>query len=236
MQRYFAKSMDNDNFILEPSDLHHIKNVMRMKVNDQIEIVYNKIVYRCEIISLDPFAYKVISQDDSSNEMETEVVVAIGLVKEQKMDLILQKLTELGVSKIIPVKMERSIVKLDNEKFLKKKKRWETICKEASEQSFRNSILEISDVMTIKELVNVDASLKLVCSVKETEKMLNDYLHFNFKYDKIILVIGPEGGISSQEEKYLNDHGYNSVSLGKRVLRVETAAIYVGAVLSYIMR
>lgn len=129
--------------------------------------------------------------------------------------------------------MERSIVKLDESKFRKKKIRWEAICKEASEQSKRTSIPFITDVMTIKQLSKVESDYKLVASTKEKSKMLNSYLQNVENCAKIILVVGPEGGISDREETMLNENGFASISFGNLIFRVETAAIYAASVLNF---
>lgn len=231
MQRYFIKNKD---MLLEESDIRHIKKVMRMNINDKIEVVYNNKLHICEITSLEPFNIKVIEKLDEDKKTKIELTVAVALVKEQKMDLILQKLTELGVSRIIPVSMERSIVKLDKERFNKKKVRWESICKEASEQSKRTNILIIEDIKSIKDLTKEDADLKLVASTKEKEKLLNYYLQSIEDCAKIIMVIGPEGGISDKEEDILVSNGYNRVSFGNLIFRVETATIYVASIINYI--
>lgn len=231
MQRYFIKKKD---FSLEDTDIRHIKKVMRMNINDLIEVVYNNKLYICKITSLEPFNIKVIEKLDEDKKTKIELTVAVALVKEQKMDLILQKLTELGVSRIIPVSMERSIVKLDKERFNKKKVRWESICKEASEQSKRTNIPIIEDIKSIKDLTKEDADLKLVASTKEKEKLLNYYLQSIEDCAKIIMVIGPEGGISDKEEDILVSNGYNRVSFGNLIFRVETATIYVASIINYI--
>ena len=152
MQRYFVDNKDNNYMVLDKDDMHHVKNVMRMKPYDLIECVYKERVYVCKVISPDINKFEIVNELDENNEMSVEVTIAISLVKEKKMDLILQKLTELGVSRIIPVEMERSVVRLDSKKFKKKKERWEKICKEASEQSKRNKIPIIDDIKKIKEL------------------------------------------------------------------------------------
>lgn len=231
MQRYFIKNKD---MLLEESDIRHIKKVMRMSINDKIEVVYNNKLHICEITSLEPFNIKVIEKLDEDKKTKIELTVAVALVKEQKMDLILQKLTELGVSRIIPVSMERCIVKLDKERFNKKKVRWESICKEASEQSKRTNIPIIEDIKSIKDLTKEDADLKLVASTKEKEKLLNYYLQSIEDCAKIIMVIGPEGGISDKEEDILVSNGYNRVSFGNLIFRVETATIYVASIINYI--
>ena len=232
MQRYFSDKKIDNKIILNSDDIYHIKTVMRMKENDKVEIIYDKKLHICRLNN----NFELIVEDitEENNELDKEVIVALGLVKEQKMDLILQKLTELGVSKIIPVNMERSIVKLDNKKEEKKIERWNKICKEASEQSKRNNIPVVSNVINFKDLIKIEADLKLVCSVSEKDNLIYNYIEEN-NYNSILLVIGPEGGISQKEEEYLKENNFTLVSFGNLVLRVETACIYIASVLNYII-
>ena len=145
------------------------------------------------------------------------------------MDLVLQKSTELGVNKIIPLITERSIVKdIDEEKKLL---RWSKICKEASEQSKRNVIPMITKIKSIKEL-NIDG-VKLVCSTNEKTENIKMFLHSQNIYDKMTIVVGPEGGLSPKEEQQLNELGFKSVTLGNRIMRVETVPIFMLSVLNY---
>jgi len=232
MQRYFAKAYDN-NLVLEDSDIHHIKNVMRMRENDLIEVVYDNKLYICKIVSFEPFMINIEKKIEEENNIGMDVTIAVGLVKEQKMDLILQKLTELGVNRIIPVNMERSIVRLDDSRFKKKKERWISICKEASEQSKRTSIPVIEDIMNIKDLVDINSDIKLVASTKEKDKMFNYYLQKIENYAKIIIVIGPEGGLTEKEENYLYGNGFDRVSFGNLIFRVETACIYAASIFNF---
>lgn len=232
MQRYFAKDKKDNQIILNETDLHHIKNVMRMNIGDNILCVYDEKTYLCRIEDFNNHIL-IIKEIEENNELDIDIVIAIALVKEQKFDLILQKLTELGVSKIIPLNMERSIVKLDQERFKKKKIRWENICKEASEQSHRNKIPEITDIMSLKDLVKQEADMKFVCSVKEEKNKVGKYLQNKTKCATMLYVIGPEGGITDKEEEFLNEFGYTSISLGPRVMRVETAAIYVASIANF---
>ena len=196
-----------------------------------MEVIYDKKLYLCKIT--DNYEIEIINEIEENNELDIDITIAIGMVKEQKFDLILQKLTELGVKEIIPLIMERSIVKLDNSKINKKLERWNLICKEASEQSKRNIVPKVIAPMTIKELVKLDYDKKLICSVKQRENFINSYLQHKEKCVRIIVVIGPEGGVSNNEEQFLNENGFVSISLGSRVLRVETAAIYVASVINY---
>ena len=229
MQRYFSKG----NFKLEDSDLHHIKNVMRMNVGDNIEVVDNNKLYICNIDSIDPFSISVIRKVEVEDNNLYDLTIGVSLVNEQKIDLILQKLTELGVKKIIPLSTERSIVKLNEERFIKKKKRWESICKEASEQSKRIDIPVITNIMTFKDLVKEEYDYKLVASTKEKDKLLNSYLQNIKSCAKIIIVVGPEGGLSEKEEDFLVDNNYSRVSFGNLVFRVETACIYCASIFNF---
>ena len=232
MQRYFAKSKINDIFSLYEQDLHHIKNVMRNKIDDEIEVIYENIVYICRIKNIDPLSLEIIKTINEDRDLNIELSIAISLVNEQKMDLILQKLTELGVTNIIPIKTERSIVRLDDKKESKKIQRWQTICKEACEQSKRTKLPKVENIMSLSELSNVETNLKLICSLNDKTKPLREYLNDNI--ESIIFVIGPEGGFTEKEETFLIDRGYLPVSLGKRVMRVETATIYVASIINYI--
>lgn len=234
MQRYFVKSYENNIFNFEDSDIHHIKKVMRSKNNDKIEVVYNNKVYLCNIDDIDSLKLSIISETEEDRDIAVELSVAVSLVQEQKFDLILQKLTELGVSSIIPIKTERSIVKIDESKKEKKRTRWNMICKEASEQSHRVSIPKIEEIISLKELINNKKELNLICSLNENTKPLDSYLKQNIK--TILFVIGPEGGFSKKEEEYLIEHGFECTTLGKRVLRVETAAIYVASIINHIYK
>lgn len=232
MQRYFIKEKIDNQFIFYDQDIHHIKNVMRNKINDYIEVVHSNKVYLCQIECLEPFSIKIVEERIENSEMNVNLTVAISLVTEQKFDLILQKLTEIGVSTIIPIKTERSIVKIDEKKIEKKYQRWNTICKEASEQSHRNKIPKIEKIMTLKELAKENNDLKLICSLAPETLPVNKYLTKDVK--DILFVIGPEGGLSKKEEEYLIDNSFKPVTLAKRVMRVETAAIYVASIINYV--
>ena len=233
MQRYFVKEKIDNKFILEQSDIHHIKNVMRNKNNDKIEVVYDKKTFICNIDNINDCSLSIVEELEENNELDIELVVVCSLVKEQKMDLILQKLTELGVSKIIPLKTERSIVKIDEKRESKKLIRWQSICKEACEQAKRNSVPIVTDIYTLKDLIKEESDVKLLCSVNEKNNFINNYLQNYENCAKMIVVIGPEGGFSDKEEEFLVSNGYNRVSLGNRVLRVETATIYVASIINF---
>jgi 16S rRNA (uracil1498-N3)-methyltransferase len=204
-----------------------------MNREDKIEVVFDKKTFICNIDNINDCSLSIIEELEENNELDIELVVVCSLVKEQKMDLILQKLTELGVSKIIPLKTERSIVKLDEKRESKKIIRWQAICKEASEQAKRNNVPVVTDIYTLKDLIKEEFDIKLLCSVNEKNNFINNYLQNYENCAKMIVVIGPEGGFSDKEEEFLVSNGYNRVSLGNRVLRVETATIYVASIINF---
>ncbi len=231
LQRYFSKQKIDNTFILNNDDYYHIKTVMRMTNNDNIEVVYEEIPYLCEITNIEnDIKIKIVKELDVIKDKMPYVTILIPILKEQKMDYILQKATELGVNEIIPVIMERSIVKV-NEKELKKLERWNRIVKEASEQSHRNTIPKIDKIEKINTLkLN---GLNLVCSTIEKQNTIKKVFKNNYNCDKINMLIGPEGGISPKEEEILINNGFIPVSLGNRIMRVETVPLYLMSIINY---
>lgn len=230
MQRYFSEVKKDNLFLLKDEDLYHIKTVMRMNVNDEIEVVYEQKVYICK---LDKNYNAIIEKVIENNIIKKmNYVLCVPILQEQKMSFILQKATELGVDLIIPILTSRSMVKV-KDKENKKIERWKRICKEASEQSKRVTIPLVSEVKKITDL-DLDG-LKIVCSTKEKDNTLKKILKNNLKCDKIIMVVGPEGGLTLDEENQLIDLGFIPTSLGDNILRVETAPLYLLSVLNYEM-
>ena len=231
MQRYFAVDKDLN---ISDKDKHHIINVMRMKLNDKIEIVYDEKVYMCEIndISKKDVSYSVKDIIDINNELPVKVTIAVSLVNEKKLDFILQKCTELGVYDFILVNSDRSKIKIDG-KEKKKIERWNTITKEAAEQSHRNIKPIVRDIMSINDVLKLDYDLKLTCSTKENEKTIKNVLQNSTNCDRIIIVVGPEGGLTVSEEEKLEKNGFIPVTLGNLILRTETVPIYIMSLINY---
>ncbi|MEG2447953.1 MAG: RsmE family RNA methyltransferase [Bacilli bacterium] len=233
MQRYFITSIDNKKVSFSKEDSHHIKDVMRMNIGQKIELVSKSQLYLGEITCLLPVEARIISEELVSSVKKPSITLAQSLVQMQKMEFILQKSTELGVDKIIPLLANRAVVKIEAKED-KKIARWQTILKEASEQSKRLTIPEISKCMTIQELSKLDYDLKILCTVNEVSKRLNSVLQNINNHAKILIVIGPEGGFTPLEEEILIKEGFISTSLGELVLRTETVALYVMSVIEYL--
>lgn len=228
MQRYFAENKKENKFELLDTDIKHIKKVMRMKPNDEIIVVYDNISYLCYLDN----EYEIILKEKLEETKETipYVCLIVPILKEQKLDYIFQKGTELGVSKIILYYSERGIVK-ETDKSIKKLDRWKTILKEASEQSHRNTIPEI-EIMTLKEIISLNG-INIVCSTREKTITIKNVLKSNKKCGRINVLIGPEGGISNNEEELLLENKFIPVTLGSRILRVETVPLFIMSIVNY---
>ena len=185
MQRYFCNLKDNNHFLLSDDDKYHITRVMRMQTGNKIEVVYNHEVYICEIDLNNGFEVSVFEYKSDLKVEEPTKVLIIPLLKEQKMDLILQKATELGVDEIIPVIMERSIIKLDSQREEKRIDRWTKICKEAAEQSKRVSIPVVTKIKNLIDLETLEG-LKIVCSTTEKDLTIKKILTMNKIMIKLI--------------------------------------------------
>lgn len=232
MQRYFCNNREDKKYTLSKDDSYHIEKVMRMKLNDKIEVVNNKKTFICKIISFNPVICEEIQELDENNESDKKIIVVQSLVNENKMDLILQKNCELGMYMIYPFKAHNSVVK-ENDKKEKKIMRWQKIVKEASEQSKRNTIPIVEDIIDINRLCQLEADMKILLSVNEMSMNIKKVLQSKDFYDTIIIVVGPEGGFTCDEETKLMDAGFIRTSLGKRVLRTETASIVALSMINY---
>ncbi len=234
MQRYFIQEKKENHFQLDEKDSYHVTKVMRMEVGETIEVVYENGCYLAKITSLYPQVEgELLSLIEEKKSLSYSVTLAQSIVKEQKMDWILQKSTELGVQEIIPTIVERSIVKVDK-KETKKKERWQRIVKEASEQSKRTTIPIVQSPMTIQELSTLkDYDVKLLCTTRKNTKNLKKILSNIKDGATMIIVIGPEGGFTQEEEEILIRGGFETVSLGDTILRTETASLFFLSAVRY---
>ena len=235
MQRYFA-NIDKDYFVhLNPDDEHHVSHVMRMKKNDEIEVVHEGKVFLCRIEDFNPLRIVVIHEIENDVELKEDITLLFALTKGDKIDLVLQKATELGVKKVALIESERTVVTYEGKDQEKKLTRFNKIMKEASEQSHRLVVPSLLGIYNLKKLPQeVFSDINYVAY----EKDANDTDSIFSKVTKgksVTILIGPEGGFSEQEISRLTSLGFIRTSLGKRILRAETAAIYSLSVLGYIL-
>ena len=241
MHHFFVSpnQIDDKYVTITGGDVNHIKNVLRMKVDEELLISNGQDKdYYCKIeaISDDEIKALILDEEFEGTELPTELYLFQGLPKSDKMELIIQKAVELGVKEIIPVATKRCVVKLDDKKEASKIKRWQAISESAAKQSRRTKIPEISSDKSLKEAINraKDFELGIIPyenfkDMKETKEVLSKVQ----KGIKIGIFIGPEGGFEESEVQYALDNGIHPISLGKRILRTETAGLAILSVLMF---
>ena len=225
---------------IEGSDVNHIRNVLRMTPGEQISISDGSQgkEYRCEIalIEEDCVTAKIMWSQDADTELPSKFYLFQGLPKSDKMELIIQKAVELGAFSIIPVETKRCVVKLDAKKAAKKVARWQQIAESAAKQSKRMLIPEIHEVMTYKQALEfakqLDVKLipyELAKGMKETREILGEIK----PGQSIGIFIGPEGGFEEEEVAKALEAGAHAITLGRRILRTETAGLAILSVLMF---
>jgi len=231
MYNFFTNNLiTGDRYEICGEDFNHIKNVLRLKVGDDIIISNNGISNLCRIESFS--SQSVIAVTIQENFIDTNLPVKIylfqGMPKSDKLEFVIQKAVELGVEKIIPVETARSIVKIDKKKMESKLVRWQAIAESAAKQSKRVSIPEVESVLTVKQALEKIKELDLTLVPYENKdgmKATKEALSRIKSGMKIGVFIGPEGGFEEEEIALLESVGALTISLGKRILRTETAAI-----------
>ena len=238
MQKYFVNP---DNFyndyrevIIDKDDSFHIVKVMRMRVGEEVIVSDNTNSYLTKIKVLDEkgVILEVLEKLDNNPELNLEVSIAQGIVRKDKMEEVLSKITALGATSYIPVNMERCNIKIKEEK----RDRQLKIIKEASEQSMRNKLMSLLNIVSFKELLKLKSNYD-VCLFASTKATLDNP---NFKQvlknndvKSVLVVIGPEGGISPKEEELMEEAGFLPITLGPRILRTELAPLYIMSAISY---
>lgn len=246
MQTFFVETNQidktNNLIIILDDDVNHIKNVLRYNVGDEIQICEKSLdpqKYLCKISELfkDEIKCKIINEITTSNETNINLCIIQGLPKAEKMELILQKCTELGVKKFIPLETKRCVVKIKDNDANKKILRWQKIAEVASKQCGRDIIPKVENKITIDELINKIPEYDAVLVAYEKEKnnliknQLQELKQLNLK--NIAVIIGPEGGFEESEIELLKNAGAKVISLGNRILRTETAPIVLSTIIIY---
>mgnify|MGYP000950519141 CR=1 FL=1 len=239
MFRYFCTddNIKNNKVTVEGGDAKHLKTILRAQLGDKISVVTESKEYIAEIESInkEDLICTLVEETVTNNETKINITLCQGIPKQTKMETIIQQNVELGVKSFIPLITERTVVKL-NEKNREQKKldRWQKIAKESAKQSKRNIIPEVNDIMTVKELIEklkTEDAMVIVPYELEDVKLLKDVLQE--PKQNYYIIIGPDGGFDINEIEMLQEIGAHIVTLGKRILRTETAGVVTSAIIIY---
>ena len=237
MHRFFIPQLYNEEMTITGVDAKHIGKVLRMQPGDKLQIVSDDGVSAlAEVAAITESTVTVhcLEKLAESHEPAVKITLAQGLAKGEKMDFIIQKAVELGAYSIVPVAMEHSVVRLDGAKADKKVERWQKIAEAAAKQSKRDIIPQVQDVQTVKEmLANNDCKTKIIAYECEDRMSLKTALREAGQMEDLLLIIGPEGGISEAELAKAREAGAVPVSLGRRILRAETAGLVAMSAIFY---
>ena len=247
MHRFFIKKdqIDRDEILICGGDVNHIKNVLRMKKGDRVFLsCENDLEYECSLEAFSEDRKEVRAWFQAryihgmETELKTELVLYQGLPKGDKMEWIIQKAVELGVSRIVPVRMKRCVVKLDDKKAEKKVKRWNAIALSAAKQARRGRIPQVSDIVSYDAAVQEASDLDMLLvpyeearGMEESRKLLRE----GRGKKSIGIMIGPEGGFDEEEVARAREAGGRIMTLGKRILRTETAGMAVLSILMFLL-
>ena len=239
MYHFFVseEQINGENAYIEGSDVNHIANVLRMKPGEELLIsVKGDWDYLCKIVDIETDRVNLtVLESMEQRELPVNITLLQGIPKSDKLEMIIQKAVELGVSEIIPVKTKRVVVKIDEKKVDTKVNRWNAIAESAAKQSKRSIIPKVYEPMSIDNALEIvkDFGVKLIPyenadGIDKTRKILDNM----DKTKNIAVFIGPEGGFEESEVERIKNSGFEVITLGKRILRTETAGL---ALLSNIM-
>ena len=226
-----SKNIHLDKIIIDDkNDVNHLKNSFRVKEGEIIRAVDGENEYICKVLVVEKkeITLEIIETRKDNSVKNTEVTAGLSIIKNDKMELTIQKLTEIGIDKIIPLETKRTIVKLSE-----KKDKWDVIVKEATKQCQRVRLLEIENIKKLKDVDYSQYDLVIVPYECEEEYSLKNLLRgLETVPKKVLYLIGAEGGFDISEIEYLKSmENVKIVTLGKNILRAETASIVVGGIL-----
>ena len=225
--------------IITGPDVNHIRNVLRLRQGDRIGVrdgISRSYVCGLEEIGTEQIRARILSADEADSELPARLYLFQGLPKGDKMELIIQKAVELGVCQIIPVATRRAVVKLEGKRAENKIKRWNAIAESAAKQSGRLLIPEVTRVMTLKEVCSYAGSFDLKLMPYELAEGMAATREIFGRVSpgmQIGILIGPEGGFDREEAEDAAAAGFKPVTLGRRILRTETAGMAVLSILGF---
>lgn len=242
MHHFFVEpsQIQGNHIFIDGPDVNHIRNVLRMNPGEEVNVTdgSGEKVYRCAIASIgeDKVELNIMWAQEKGMELPSKIYLFQGLPKSDKMELIIQKAVELGAFQVIPVSMKRCVVKLDEKKADAKIKRWQGIAEAAAKQSKRGVIPTVAPVMSYVQAVKTasEMDLKLVpYELAEGMPQTKQLIESARPGQQIAIFIGPEGGFDPEEIRLATEAGIQPITLGKRILRTETAGFTTIAWLMY---
>lgn len=241
MQHFFVipEQVGETEIYVTGQDVNHMKNVLRMKIGEQVEISDgNNKKYLCEVSAYEDeqAVLRILELREADTELKSRLYLFQGLPKNDKMELIVQKAVELGAYEVIPVSMKRCVVKLDAKKAAKKVERWNSISESAAKQAGRSIIPKVSDVVSYREAMKRAEQLDVVLVPYELEEGMAEtkkLLHQIQPGQSVGIFIGPEGGFEREEVEQAIEAGAHPVTLGRRILRTETAGFTMLSILMF---
>lgn len=225
---------------LNTTDSHHLSRVLRRKPGAQIELVSANRVFSAEILSVDELvSVRLLAELAAYSEAPLDLILLQGLAKGERMEIVLQKAVELGASRIVPVACARSVVRLAGAKAQAKVERWQKIADAAAKQCGRTRLVEVAPVQSLEQaLAELPSDCRIIMPWEEADgQSVGCPLRQALTADAprtAALIIGPEGGLTEQEAEMAGARGASLVTLGRRILRTETAAIAVMSVIMYV--
>lgn len=237
MHRFFIPKPFKQEMQITGRDAHHIIDVLRMGPGDPLQVVADDgISFLGEIADIGTNAVTISAKEILRETHEPKVSISLlqGLAKGEKMELVIQKAVEIGVAEIFPLAMDHSVVVLDRSKAGKKAERWQKIAEAAAKQSKRDVIPAVHEVMTLGQVLQKEKwDLLLIAYESENRISLKEALQAHKDAKKLGVIIGPEGGLSNEEVEVAQDAGGIAVSLGRRILRTETAGLVAATAILY---
>ena len=241
MPRFFVdpSQVEGDRIIIRGGDVNHIRNVLRMRTSDQLSVSDGQgRDYYCHIEQMDPekICLRIDNSWDSYVELPVRLTLFQGIPKGDKMELIIQKAVELGAYRVVPVYTERTVVRLDPKKEEKKLKRWQMISESAAKQAGRGRVPQVGPAMTWQEALELSRKMDGCLIPYERAKGMNvsrETIRSMKGCASLAVFIGPEGGFSEKEIGTAMEAGAKPITLGKRVLRTETAGLAILSILMY---
>jgi 16S rRNA (uracil1498-N3)-methyltransferase len=220
-------------------ELAHLRRVLRLSPGDRLTVFddagweHEAVIRSC---SAEQGDIDILRSFQSERESPLQITLALGLTKGEKMDFVVEKVTELGTQTLVPFVSTYTVPKLNERKIEKRTERWERIAVSAAKQSGRARIPKILPLCEFSELMSQPwtGTLKLLFWEREAQRTLKELHESEPKEEKILLVIGPEGGFSFEEVDAAQKHGFKSVGLGRRILRAETAAITATSLVQFL--